>query len=65
MKGTIEYQNIRGNRKHKDSLFRKVFRKKKDLLELYNAINGTDYKNEDVWNVRQLCLILIMGIIVC
>ena len=40
MKETIEYQNIHGNRKHKDSLFRKVFRKKKDLLDLYNAIDG-------------------------
>lgn len=41
MKETIEYQNIQGNRKHKDLLFRKVFRKKSDLLALYNAINGT------------------------
>ena len=47
MRETIEYQNIRGNRKHKDSLFRKVFRKKKDLLDLYNAINGTNYENEN------------------
>ena len=28
MKETIEYQNIQGNRNHKDSLFRKVFRKR-------------------------------------
>ena len=48
MKDTIEYQNIHGNRNHKDSLFRKVFRKKKDLLALYNALNGTHYKNEDL-----------------
>ena len=41
MKETIGYQNIQGNRKHKDLLFRKVFRKKSDLLALYNAINGT------------------------
>ena len=41
MKETTKYQNIHGNRKHKDSLFGKVFRKKKGLLDLYNAINGT------------------------
>ena len=62
MKGTIEYQNIRGNRKHKDSLFRKVFRKKKDLLELYNAINGTDYKNEDDLEINTLDNVLYMSV---
>ncbi len=35
------------NREHKDGLFRVVFRERKDLLELYNAINGTDYKEPD------------------
>ena len=40
---TIEYQNIHGNRKYKDSLFRMVFHRKEDLLDLYNAINGTNY----------------------
>ena len=54
MKETIEYQNIQGNRKHKDSLFRKVFRKKSDLLALYNAINGTDYDNEDDLEINTL-----------
>ena len=29
------------NRKYKDRLFRFVFHDKKDLLELYNAINGS------------------------
>ena len=32
MNETIEYQNIHGDRKHKDSLFRKVFRKMKELI---------------------------------
>lgn len=31
MNETIEYQNIHGNRKHKDELFRMVFSKKEDL----------------------------------
>lgn len=42
-KMTIEYQNIHGSRKYKDSLFRMVFHRKEDLLNLYNAINGTIY----------------------
>lgn len=29
----------------KDRLFRKVFANKADLLDLYNAVNGTEYKN--------------------
>ena len=33
------------NRKHKDVLFRIIFRDKGKLLELYNAVNGTNYKN--------------------
>lgn len=39
---------IGGNRKHKDTLFRKIFgteEHKKYLLSLYNAINHSDYTN--------------------
>ena len=31
------------NRKHKDSLFRLVFQEKRDLLDLYNALNNINY----------------------
>ena len=62
MKETIEYQNIHGNRKHKDSLFRKVFRKKSDLLVLYNAINGTNYNNEDDLEINTLDNALYMTV---
>lgn len=45
-----EYQDFLApapvNRQYKDRLFRMVFRNKKDLLELYNAMNGTDYRDE-------------------
>ena len=30
---------------HKDRLFRFIFQDKEDLLDLYNAVNGTDYEN--------------------
>lgn len=34
------------NRKHKDTLFRKLFgENKENALSLYNAVNGTDYTN--------------------
>ena len=62
MKETIEYQNIHGNRKHKDSLFRKVFRKKKDLLDLYNAINGTNYEDENELEINTLDNVLYMSV---
>ena len=31
-------RRLRGNRKHKDRLFQKVFERKEDLLALYNAV---------------------------
>ena len=41
------WRRIRLNRKYRDKLFRFLFRDKKDLLDLYNALNGTDYTNPD------------------
>lgn len=35
------------NRRYKDRLFWLVFREKEDLLDLYNAINHTNYRNAD------------------
>ncbi len=35
------------NREYKDCLFRMVFQNKSDLLDLYNAIHGTDYNNPE------------------
>ncbi len=35
------------NHKHKDGLFRMLFSEKKDLLSLYNAIRGTNYRNTE------------------
>lgn len=54
MNQTIEYRNIHGNRKYKDSLFRMVFSKKQDLLDLYNAVNGTDYSNPEDLEINTL-----------
>ena len=54
MKETIEYQNIHGNTKYKDTLFRMVFKDKKDLLDLYNAVNDTHYEDADALTVNTL-----------
>lgn len=35
------------NRKYKDVLFRHLFRDKRDLLDLYNALNGSTYRNPE------------------
>lgn len=54
MNETIEYQNIHGNRNYKDSLFGMVFKNKEDLLELYNAVNGTAYTNPEELEINTL-----------
>lgn len=48
------WQRIRLNRKYKDRLFRFLFRDKRDLLDLYNALNGTAYENPDDF-IRFFC----------
>ena len=56
-----ENQDIRGNRKHKDALFRMVFSKKEDLLDLYNAVRGTAYQNVEDLEVNTLENVLYMA----
>lgn len=34
-------------RNYKDRVFRMIFKEKKEFLELYNAMNGTDYKTPE------------------
>ena len=41
-------------KKYKDRLFQKVFEDKKDLLELYNAVNETQYTNPDELEITTL-----------
>jgi hypothetical protein len=42
------------NREYKDSLFRLIFSEKKDLLDLYNALNGTSYSDPEELEVNTL-----------
>lgn len=45
------WRRLRSNRKYKDALFRYLFRDKRDLLELYNALNGSTYKDPEALEV--------------
>lgn len=49
------------NRNFKDRLFRMVFQKKEDLLDLYNAINGTSYSDPDELEINTLEDVIYMG----
>ena len=45
------FKKLRVNRKYKDRLFRFLFRNKKDLLDLYNAVNGSNYDNPEALEI--------------
>ena len=47
--GVQEEQSIlpAANKKYKDTIFRMLFSDKKNLLSLYNALNGKNYSNCD------------------
>ena len=47
---------------HKDRVFRMIFREKKEFLELYNAMNGTNYTNPDDLVVTTLENAIYMGL---
>jgi hypothetical protein len=56
MEQTTEYQEVKGNRNTKSTLFPKVFEDKEKLLELFNAVHGTNYKNVDDVEILSLSL---------
>ena len=49
------------NRQYKDRLFKLIFKEKKDLLQLYNAINDTNYDNPDDIEVNTIEDAVYMG----
>lgn len=50
------------SRNHKDTVFRLAHREKKDLLSLYNAVNGSAYKNAEDLEVVTLDKALCMKV---
>ena len=49
------------NKQYKDRLFKFIFKEKEDLLQLYNAINGTNYNNPEDIEVNTLEDVIYMG----
>lgn len=49
------------NRQHKDRLFRMIFQDKKDLLSLYNAVNGSHYTDPEGLEISTIEDVLYMG----
>lgn len=54
--------NLKLNRTYKDGLFRLVFKEKKDLLELYNAIADRHYENPEDLIITTLDDAIYIGI---
>ena len=49
------------NNKYKDRVFCLIFREKKELLELYNAVNDSDYTNPDELEITTIDDALYLG----
>ena len=56
-----ERSAITANRKYKDTVFRKLFTDRKNLLSLYNAINGTAYMDASQLEIVTLDNAIYMG----
>lgn len=56
-----ERSAITANRKYKDTVFRKLFSDRKNLLSLYNAINGTAYMDASQLEIVTLDNAIYMG----
>lgn len=48
-------------RTHKDTLFRYIFRDKKELLQLYNALNDSSYEDENGLLITTLENVVYLG----
>ncbi|SEL53740.1 hypothetical protein SAMN04487770_11213 [Butyrivibrio sp. ob235] len=53
--------NEKVNREYKSRLFVRLFSDKKELLDLYNAVNGTDYDNPDDIELNTIEDFIYMG----
>lgn len=60
-KKQITEKNLKANRNYKDTVFRMLFSDRKNLLSLYNAVNGTSYKNPEELEIVTLENAINMG----
>lgn len=54
-------QETKANRHYKDTVFRMLFRDKKQLMELYNAVSGRHYENPEEFEIVTLEGVVYMG----
>ena len=54
-------EQVYANREYKDSVFRMLYKEKKNLLQLYNALNGTNHKNPEELSVTTLDNAIYLG----
>ena len=57
----LNNQQLRANAKYKDTIFRMLYKEKKNLLSLYNAVNGKNYTNPDDLQVVTLENAIYLG----
>ncbi len=57
----VSNRQLRANVKYKDTIFRMLYKEKKNLLSLYNAVNGKNYTNPDDLQVVTLDNAIYLG----
>ena len=60
-KHVVTNRRVTANRQYKDTIFRMLFKDKKNLLSLYNAMNQRSYTDEDALEVVTLENAIYMG----
>ncbi len=56
-----QFRHVFIKRKHKDILFRYVFRDKRDILDLYNAVNKTNYTDPEKLAITTMEDVIYVG----
>ena len=57
----VNDRQLKAKRVYKDTIFRMLYHDKENLLSLYNAVNGKDYKNPDELQIVTLENAIYMG----
>lgn len=57
----VNDRQLKAKRVYKDTIFRMLYHDKENLLSLYNAVNGKDYKNPDELEIVTLENAIYMG----
>ena len=57
----VNDRQLKAKRAYKDTIFRMLYHDKANLLSLYNAVNGKDYKNPDELQIVTLENAIYMG----